>query len=137
MITANLTLLQYLHLDPTHVINISFDDYYFYPDTLINTKTKQIIRNLKLNPLLPLSRQIKHPITIPPNLNGNLTVLTIKVDSIIVYKEWLFPITDEKTNTIIIPRRYETRAMITHPLHDTHILKDIASTHHYNLIVKD
>lgn len=137
MITANLTLIEYLHLDPTHVINISFDDYYFYPDTLINTKTKQIIRNLKLNPLLPLSRQIKHPITIPPNLNGNLTVLTIKVDSIIVYKEWLFPITDEKTNTIIIPRRYETRAMITHPLHDTHILKDIASTHHYNLIVKD
>lgn len=136
MITANLTLLQYLHLDPTHVINISFDDYYFYPDTLINTKTKQIIRNLKLNPLLPLSRQIKHPITIPPNLNGNLTVLTIKVDSIIVYKEWLFPITDEKTNTIIIPRRYETRAMITHPLHDTDIIKDITSTHHYNIIHK-
>jgi hypothetical protein len=41
MITPNLTLLQYLKLDPTKVINLSFDDYYFYPNTLINIKLKQ------------------------------------------------------------------------------------------------
>jgi len=137
MITANSTLLQYLRLDQTHVINLSFDDYYFYPNTLINTKTKHIITNLKLNPKLPLSRQIKHPITIPPDLNGSLTVLTIKVNSTLVYLEWLFPIKHEITNTFIKLRKYETRAMIAHPLHLTNVIHDIATTDKYNLIFND
>lgn len=95
MITANLTLLQYLHLDPTHVINISFDDYYFYPDTLINTKTKQIIRNLNtLIDKYPLSHQLNipstdtshHIILQKPNITTNH----------ISYEEWV-ELTDTKT----------------------------------------
>jgi hypothetical protein len=123
-----ITLLQYLHLNPLHVINISFDDYYFYPDTLVNTKTKQIIRNLKLNPLLPLSRQIKHPIIIPPNPNKNLTTLTIKINNTILYQEHIYPRTPEK---------YETVAIISNQPDLPIIIKEILSPHHYNIIHKD
>jgi hypothetical protein len=123
-----ITLLQYLHLNPLHVINISFDDYYFYPDTLVNTKTKQIIRNLKLNPLLPLSRQIKHPIIIPPNPNKNLTTLTIKINNTILYQEHIYPRT---------PETYETVAIISNQPNLPIIIQEILSPHHYNIIHKD
>ena len=140
MIQPDKTLLQYLKLDPTHVINLTFDDYYFYPDTLINTKTKQIIRNLKLSPLLPLSRQIKHPITINKNLASApteqqfQTVLTIKIEDLIIYQEWITPVYNDDLKTLRIPRAYDVNAIITHPLYDNNYMLDTLSPNNYNII---